>query len=111
MPKGKDRNKRFKEIQKSALLSEYALHDVVKEHRAKGGFTKRIGINEAQKIATRVWQGIERRLLCGESQSPQNCARVSTIPKRERTVRKLFGREVIRWEIRAGTWTATLRPP
>ena len=30
MPKGKDRNKRFKEIQKSALLSEYALHDVVK---------------------------------------------------------------------------------
>ena len=52
MPKGKDRNKRFKEIQKSALLSEYALHDVVKEHRAKGGFTKRIGINEAQKIAT-----------------------------------------------------------
>ena len=63
MPKGKDRNNRFKEIQKSALLSEYALHDVVKEHRAKGGFTKRIGINEAQKIATRVWQGIERRLL------------------------------------------------
>ena len=63
MPKGKDRNKRFKEIQKSARLSEYALHDVVKEHRAKGGFTKRIGINEVQKIATRVWQGIERRLL------------------------------------------------
>ena len=63
MPKGKDRNKRFKEIQKSARLSEYALHDVVKEHRAKGGLTKRIGINEAQKIATRVWQGIERRLL------------------------------------------------
>ena len=62
MPKGKDRNKRFKEIQKSAHLSEYALHDVVKEHRAKGGFTKRIGINEAQKIATRVWQGIEHRM-------------------------------------------------
>ena len=38
------------------------MHDVVKEHRAKGGFTKRIGINEAQKIATRVWQGIERRM-------------------------------------------------
>ena len=111
MPKGKDRNKRFKEIQKSARLSEYALHDVVKEYRAKGGFTKRIGINEAQKIATRVWQGIERQLLCGGSQSPQNCARVSTIPKRERTVRRLFGREVISWEIRTGTWTATLRPP
>ena len=62
MPKAKDRNKRFKEIQKSALLSEHALHDVVKEHRAKGGFTKRIGINEAQKIATRAWQDIERRL-------------------------------------------------
>ena len=62
MPKAKDRNKRFKEIQKSALLSEHALHDVMKEHRAKGGFTKRIGINEAQKIATRVWQGIERRM-------------------------------------------------
>ena len=45
MPKGKDRNKRFKENQKSARLTEYALHDVVKEHRAKGGFTKRIGIN------------------------------------------------------------------
>ena len=95
MPKAKDRNKRFKEIQKSALLSEHALHDVVKEHRAKGGFTKRIGINEAQKIATRVWQGNERQLLCGGSQSPQNCAQVSTIPKRERTVRRLFGREDI----------------
>ena len=62
MPKGKDRNKRLKEIQKSSRLSEHALHDVVKEHRAKGGFTKRIGINEAQKIATRAWQDIERRL-------------------------------------------------
>ena len=62
MPKGKDRNKRLKEIQKSSRLSEYALHDVVKEHRAKGGFTTRIGINEAQKIATRAWQDIERRL-------------------------------------------------
>ena len=62
MPKGKDRNKWFKEIQKSAHLSEYALHDVVKEHRAKGGFTKRIGINEAQKIATRAWQDIEPRM-------------------------------------------------
>ena len=27
MPKGKDRNKRLKEIQKSSRLSEYALHD------------------------------------------------------------------------------------
>ena len=62
MPKAKDRNKRFKEIQKSAHLSEHALHDVVKEHRAKGGFTKRIGINEAQKIATRAWQDIEPRM-------------------------------------------------
>ncbi len=62
MPKGKDRNKRLKEIQKSSRLSEYALHDVVKEHRAKGGFTKRIGINEAQIIATRGWQGIEPRM-------------------------------------------------
>ena len=62
MSKGKDRNKRLKEIQKSSRLSEYALHDVVKEHRAKGGFTKRIGINEAQKIAIRAWQDIERRL-------------------------------------------------
>ena len=62
MPKGNDRNKRLKEIQKSSRLSEYALHDVVKEHRAKGGFTKRIGINEAQIIATRGWQGIEPRM-------------------------------------------------
>ena len=62
MSKGKDRNKRLKEIQKSSRLSEYALHDVVKEHRAKGGFTKRIGINEAQIIATRGWQGIEPRM-------------------------------------------------
>ena len=35
MPKGKDRNKRFKENQKSACLSEYALHDVVKVHPEK----------------------------------------------------------------------------
>ena len=38
-------------------------------------------------------------------------AEVSTIPKRERTGRKLFGREAISWEIRAGTWTAMSRPP
>ena len=42
MPKGKDRNKRFKEIQKSARLSEYALHDVVKEHRTKGCFIRTV---------------------------------------------------------------------
>ena len=55
MPKGKDRNKRFKEIQKSAHLSEYALHDVVKEHRAKGGFTKRIGINAGLRWKAKTW--------------------------------------------------------
>ena len=98
MPKGKDRNKRFKEIQKSALLSEYALHDVVKEHRAKGGFTKRIGINEAQKIATRVWQGIERWLLHQGGQP-----RFKSAKRGLHSVEGKSNKTGLRWK--AKTWT------
>lgn len=98
MPKGKDRNKRFKEIQKSAHLSEYALHDVVKEHRAKGGFTKRIGINEAQKIATRVWQGIERWLLHQGGQP-----RFKSAKRGLHSVEGKSNKTGLRWK--AKTWT------
>ena len=98
MPKGKDRNKRFKEIQKSACLSEYALHDVVKEHRAKGGFTKRIGINEAQKIATRVWQGIERWLLHQGGQP-----RFKSAKRGLHSVEGKSNKTGLRWK--AKTWT------
>ena len=98
MPKSKDRNKRFKEIQKSARLSEYALHDVVKEHRAKGGFTKRIGINEAQKIATRVWQDIERRLLHQGGQP-----RFKSAKRGLHSVEGKSNKTRLRWK--AKTWT------
>ena len=98
MPKGKDRNKRFKEIQKSAHLSEYALHDVVKEHRAKGGFTKRIGINEAQKIATRLWQGIERWLLHQGGQP-----RFKSAKRGLHSVEGKSNKTRLRWK--AKTWT------
>ena len=98
MPKGKDRNKRFKEIKKSARLSEYALHDVVKEHRAKGGFTKRIGINEAQKIATRVWQGIERWLLHQGGQP-----RFKSAKRGLHSVEGKSNKTGLRWK--AKTWT------
>ena len=98
MPKGKDRNKRFKEIQKSASLSEYALHDVVKEHRAKGGFTKRIGINEAQKIATRVWQGIERWLLHQGGQP-----RFKSAKRGLHSVEGKSNKTGLRWKAKTGT--------
>ena len=102
MPTGKDRNNRFKEIQKSARLSEYALHDVVKEHRAKGGFTKRIGINEAQKIATRVWQGIERWLLHQGGQP-----RFKSAKRGLHSVEGKSNKAGLRWK--AKTWTLAVK--
>ena len=70
----------------------------MKEHRAKGGFTKRIGICEAQKIATRVWQGIERWLLHQGGQP-----RFKSAKRGLHSVEGKSNKTGLRWK--AKTWT------
>ncbi|MEI3354107.1 MAG: hypothetical protein V8R49_03795 [Duodenibacillus massiliensis] len=77
----------------------------------RAGYGKSLGKSGIAGLISRMTSKAESAGCCVVEVSPGNCARVSTIPKRERTVRRLFGREVISWETRTGTLTATLRPP
>ncbi|MEI3354018.1 MAG: hypothetical protein V8R49_03300 [Duodenibacillus massiliensis] len=77
----------------------------------RAGYGKSLGKSGAAGLITRMTSKAESAGCCVVEVSPGNCARVSTMPKREPTGRKLFGREVISWEIRAGTWTAMSWPP
>ena len=57
-PKSKERNHRLSEIRLANGFSEYGLHDFVKlvQHKFKGN----IGSLEAQKLATRAFQTVEK---------------------------------------------------
>ena len=63
MPKGAERNARFREIRKAYRLTEYGFHEIIKEHRAASGRASELGINEAQKLATACYKAVERWLL------------------------------------------------
>ena len=63
MPKGSDRNARFREIRKIWRLTEYGFNEIIKEHREASGRKSEIGINEAQKLATACFRAVERWLL------------------------------------------------
>lgn len=54
----KERNRRLKEIELSLEYSEYDMHKYVKEIRKY--YSKHIGSHEAQKLATRAFQTVEK---------------------------------------------------
>ncbi|AFS79582.1 hypothetical protein Curi_c25870 [Gottschalkia acidurici 9a] len=61
MNKGKDRNKRFSELNKKYGLTEYSLHDFIKPMQHK--FKKNIDSFTAQKIATRCFSAFEELMF------------------------------------------------
>lgn len=63
MPKGKERTNLFKSLDRKYHLTEYDLHAVIAKHRQASGRKTKLGINEAQKIATRVFQAVNRYKL------------------------------------------------
>ena len=63
MPKGKERTNLFKSLDRKYHLTEYDLHAVIAKHRQASGRKTELGINEAQKIATRVFQAVNRYKL------------------------------------------------
>ena len=67
MPKGKERTKAFTDLRKQFRLSEYDFHADVAQHRKASGRSHLLGINEAQKLATRAWISVERHMYQGGS--------------------------------------------
>ena len=63
MPKGKERTNLFKSLDRKYHLTEYDLHAVIAKHRQASGRKTELGINETQKIATRVFQAVNRYKL------------------------------------------------
>lgn len=61
MVKGKDRNKKFRELNKKYGLTEYSLHKFVQPMQHH--FKKNIDSFTAQKIATRVFKAFEKHML------------------------------------------------
>lgn len=61
MPKSKERNNLFKQLNQKYKLSEYSLHDFVKpiQHH----FSKNIDAFTAQKLATRAWKSFEKLMF------------------------------------------------
>ena len=57
-PKSKERNKQLSDIRLIYGFSEYGLHDFVKAVQSK--FKENIGSFEAQKLATRAFQAVEK---------------------------------------------------
>ena len=62
MPKGKERNKRFSELQKSCGLTENGLRTIANNHRKASGRND-IGAHEAQCIGRTVWRALGRYLF------------------------------------------------
>lgn len=58
LQKGKDRNAAFTAVNKQFGFSEYALHDFVKPVRLNAGWKDRLSAQEAQKIASRVFNAV-----------------------------------------------------
>lgn len=63
LPKGKERSELFRNLDRQYRLTEYDLHAVIAKHRERSGRKDQLGINETQKIATRVYQSIRRYQL------------------------------------------------
>ena len=63
LPKGKERLELFRNLDHQYRLTEYDLHAVIAKHRERSGRKDQLGINETQKIATRVYQSIRRYQL------------------------------------------------
>lgn len=61
MTKGKDRNKRFNELNRKYGLTEYSLHSHVKLMQSH--FKKNIDSSTAQKIATRVFNAFQKLMF------------------------------------------------
>ena len=57
-PKSKDRDKHLSDIRKAHGFSEYGIHKFVKSIQQK--FKEHIGSFEAQKLATRAFQTVEK---------------------------------------------------
>ncbi|GIN56107.1 transposase [Lederbergia ruris] len=57
-PESKERNKQLSDVRKAYGFTEYGLHDFVKPVQAK--FKENIGSLEAQKLATRAFQAVEK---------------------------------------------------
>ena len=63
MPKGKERTNAFRALDRQYGLTEYDLHAVIARHRQGSGRKEELGINETQKIATRIFQAVSRYKL------------------------------------------------
>ncbi len=63
MSKGKERSALFRALEHQYRLTEYDLHAIIARHRARSGRKQELGINETQKIATRVYQCVNRYQL------------------------------------------------
>lgn len=64
MPKGKERSKRFSDLQKAYGLTEFGLKTIANNHRKESGRND-IGAHEAQCIGRTVWRALERYLFLG----------------------------------------------
>ena len=64
MPKGKERSKRFSDLQKAYGLTENGLRTIANNHRKASGRND-IGAHEAQCIGRTVWRALERYLFLG----------------------------------------------
>lgn len=63
MPQGKERTEIFRALDRQYKLTEYDLHAVIARHREESGRKAELGINETQKIATRLYQCVNRYKL------------------------------------------------
>lgn len=64
MPKGKERTKRFSDLQKAYGLTDFGLKTIANNHRKASGRND-IGAHEAQCIGRTVWRALERYLFLG----------------------------------------------
>lgn len=63
MPKGKERTTTFRRLDEKYRLREYDLHAIIAKHREASGRKHDLGINEAQKLATRVYEVVTKYKL------------------------------------------------
>lgn len=64
MPRGKERSKRFSDLQKAYGLTESGLRTIANNHRKASGRND-IGAHEAQCVGRTVWRALERYMFLG----------------------------------------------
>ena len=64
MPQGKERSKRFSDLQKAYGLTENGLRTIANNHRKASGRND-IGAHEAQCVGRTVWRALERYMFLG----------------------------------------------